>query len=56
MPPALVKAHQILDKAVDACYRPQPFTTDANRMEFLFALYEQYTAELFTTAKAKKKK
>ncbi len=56
MPPTLVKAHQLLDKAVDACYRPQPFTTDANRMEFLFALYEQYTAELFTTVKPKKKK
>jgi hypothetical protein len=26
MPPDLVKAHQNLDKAVDLCYRPQPFT------------------------------
>jgi len=56
MPPALVKAHQALDKAVDACYRPQPFTTDANRMEFLFALYESYTAGLFATEKKSKKK
>jgi hypothetical protein len=56
MPPVLVKAHQTLDKAVDVCYRSQPFTTDANRMEFLFTLYEQYTAGLFATAKAKKKK
>jgi hypothetical protein len=56
MPPLLSKAHQALDKAVDACYRSQPFTTDANRMEFLFALYEQYTAGLFATAKTKKKK
>ena len=56
MPPALAKAHQALDKAVDACYRPQPFTTDANRMEFLFALYETYTAGLFATAKKSKKK
>ena len=54
MPPALVKAHQVLDKAVDACYRPQPFTTDANRMEYLFGLYEQYTAELFVSEKKKK--
>jgi hypothetical protein len=29
MPPDLVKAHHTLDKAVDTCYRPQPFTTDA---------------------------
>jgi len=56
MPPALVKAHQALDKAVDACYRPQPFTTDANRMEFLFALYETYTTGLFATEKKSKKK
>ena len=56
MPPALTKAHQILDKAVDACYRSQPFTTDANRMEFLFNLYETYTAGLFATEKKSKKK
>jgi hypothetical protein len=52
----LVKAHNALDKAVDACYRPQPFTTDANRMEFLFDLYEKYTADLFTKEKKPKKK
>lgn len=27
MPPVLVKAHQALDKAVDQCYRSQPFTS-----------------------------
>ena len=54
MPPLLVKAHQKLDKAVDVCYRPQPFSTDANRMEFLFDLYEQYTATLFTPVKKSK--
>jgi hypothetical protein len=56
MPPALVKAHNELDKAVDLAYRPQPFTTEANRMEFLFSLYEKYTADLFTKEKVKKKK
>lgn len=56
MPAALVKAHNALDKAVDLCYRSQPFTTDANRMEFLFDLYEQYTANLFATTKKSKKK
>jgi hypothetical protein len=56
MPPALVKAHNELDKAVDLAYRPQPFTTEANRMEFLFSLYEKYTANLFTTEKKPKKK
>lgn len=48
MPPALVKAHNDLDKAVDLAYRSQPFTSEANRMEFLFGLYEKYTADLFT--------
>ncbi len=34
MPPALVKAHQQLDKAVDLCYRPQPFINETKRIEF----------------------
>lgn len=54
MPPALVKAHQELDKAVDLAYRPQPFATEAKRMEFLFELYEKYTAGLFVKEKKKK--
>jgi hypothetical protein len=54
MPPVLVRAHQQLDKAVDLAYRPQPFTTEAKRMEFLFELYEKYTSGLFATDKKKK--
>ena len=53
MPPELTKAHNNLDKAVDLAYRPQPFTNEANRMEFLFGLYEKYTADLFKTKKKK---
>lgn len=56
MPPALVKAHNELDKAVDLAYRPQAFTSEANRMEFLFELYEKYTADLFSKEKVKKLK
>lgn len=56
MPPVLVKAHQELDKAVDLCYRPQPFINAAKRIEFLFELYEKYTADLFTKEKPKKAK
>jgi len=56
MPPVLVKAHNELDKAVDLAYRPQPFATEAKRMEFLFELYEKYTAELFTKERPKKGK
>ena len=55
MPPTLVKAHNELDKAVDLAYRPQPFTSEANRMVYLFELYEKYTADLFTKEKKKKK-
>jgi hypothetical protein len=51
MPPALVKAHNELDKAVDAAYSKQAFTSEAKRMEFLFELYEKYTAGLFVKEK-----
>jgi hypothetical protein len=56
MPPALVKAHNELDKAVDAAYSKQAFTSEAKRMEFLFELYEKYTADLFAKEKPKKTK
>ena len=53
MPPNLRKAHQALDKAVDRLYRPSGFTTERERLEHLFVLYEQMTAPL--TAKPKRK-
>lgn len=56
MPPVLVKAHQALDKAVDLCYRPQPFPNEAKRIEFLFELYDKYTAGLFVKEKKTIKK
>jgi hypothetical protein len=55
MPPVLVKAHQQLDKAVDLCYRPQPFPSEAKRIEYLFELYEKYTCGLFQPEKKGKK-
>jgi hypothetical protein len=45
MPPALKKAHQELDKAVDKCYTTKSFKNDKERIEFLFALYEEYLGE-----------
>ena len=54
MPPALVKAHNELDRAVDLAYRPQPFTSEASRMVFLFELYEKYTAGLFAVTTLRK--
>ena len=55
MPPALVKAHNELDKAVDAAYSKQTFTSEAKRMEFLFELFEKYTAGFFVKEKKGKK-
>lgn len=54
MPPVLVRAHNELDKAVDLAYRSQPFTSELNRMVYLFELYEKYTADLFVKVKMKK--
>lgn len=56
MPAELVKAHNELNKSVDAAYSKQIFSTEAKRMEFLFELYEKYTADLFAKEKNKKKK
>ncbi|WP_293871946.1 DNA methyltransferase [Flavobacterium sp.] len=56
MPPTLIKVHNELDKAVDSAYRTAPFTNEANRMVYLFELYEKFTADLFTKEKPKKKK
>src|SRR5438093_12813240 len=46
MPPELLKAHAELDRAVEKCYRPEPFHADRERVEFLFSLYEKLTAPL----------
>jgi type I restriction-modification system DNA methylase subunit len=46
MPQDLLKAHHALDKAVDKAYRKQPFESDRQRLEYLFALYQQLDAPL----------
>jgi hypothetical protein len=56
MPAPLLKAHQELDRAVDRCYRPDPFPSDRHRVEYLFALYEKITAPLVAAAKPKRKR
>lgn len=56
MPPDLMKAHQKLDKAVDLCYRPQPFTSELKRIEYLFELYEKLTSPLLSKTKQKRPK
>ena len=56
MPPKLVKVHQELDNAVDLCYRPQVFTNENTRIEYLFDLYNQYTMPLIKVSKKNRKK
>jgi hypothetical protein len=52
MPKALRDAHKDLDRAVDKCYRAAPFTSERQRVEYLFELYQKLSAPL--TAPAKK--
>lgn len=46
MPPELVKAHAKLDKAVDAAYRYKGANSDAERVAFLFGLYQDLVGAL----------
>ena len=44
------------DRAVDRCYRPQPFATELARLEFLFGFYQLLSAPVLgATPKAKAK-
>lgn len=63
MPPALVKAHRTLDRAVDAAYvaaekaagrKPPKLGTDAERVAFLFERYQALTS-LLPAIKPKRK-
>ena len=56
MPADLAKAHAQLDRAVDRCYRSQPFPNERNRIEYLFKLYQSLTAPLLPSKTARKKK
>jgi hypothetical protein len=50
MPPALLKAHQKLDTAVDAAYQPsggkKTYASDAERVALLFELYQRISCLL----------
>jgi type I restriction-modification system DNA methylase subunit len=62
MPDGLREAHRLNDEAVERCYRSTPFTSDEERLEYLFKLYEKMIAEennkgtLFETEKKPRKK
>jgi hypothetical protein len=54
MPPALVNAHQKLDKAVEAAYG-RTFDDDSQRVAYLFELYQKLSGELFVDTKKRGK-
>ncbi|WKX75602.1 hypothetical protein Q5W13_18440 [Zobellia laminariae] len=41
MPKGLKEAHHQLDLAIERCYRLKPFTSDTERLEYLFKEYEK---------------
>lgn len=66
MPKGLREAHRHNDQIIEKCYRSKPFSSDEERLEYLFKLYEKMIVEekerdtLFAkekkTKKAKKKR
>ena len=53
MPPALRHAHQELDRAVDRLYRRTGFSSERERVEHLFMLYEKMRSPLEAGMKGK---
>lgn len=45
MPADLLKAHHVLDRAVDACYGKKSFKSEPERLEFLFEKYSELVAK-----------
>ena len=58
MPAGLKQAHKDLDEAIERIYRLAPFQNDAERLEYLFKLYEEMisTNTLFAKEKKSRKK
>lgn len=42
MPKPLLDAHHALDRAVDRCYGTKKFSSEPERLEFLFEMYKKY--------------
>lgn len=54
MPAGLKNAHHELDRAIERIYRLRPFESDAERLEFLFKLYDEMVKKDTLWAKEKK--
>ena len=55
MPANLRKAHQVLDRAVDRLYRRDGFSSERQRIEHLFSLYDKMRTPLEAVTKTKPK-
>ena len=56
MSPSLRRAHQQLDRAAVRLYRPEKFSSEGERIEYLFGLYEKLCAPLEVKMKGKPKR
>jgi hypothetical protein len=56
MPHDLRRAHRDLDRAVDRLYRKEPFLSDRERVEHLFALYEKLSAPVLAAVARDRKR
>ncbi len=56
MPSGLRQAHKELDEAIERCYRLAPFNSDAERLEYLFRLYDEMMRKDTLWAKEKRRK
>jgi hypothetical protein len=54
MPADLLKAHHVLDRAVDACYDKMNFDSEPDRLEFLFRKYSGLITKEISAPQAKK--
>jgi hypothetical protein len=54
MPPPLLRAHQALDRAVDAAYGRKTFASEAERVAFLFERYQALTSLLPANGKPRR--
>ncbi|MCY4315050.1 MAG: hypothetical protein OXC66_02905, partial [Roseovarius sp.] len=56
MPPNLRRAHQALDRAVDRLYRRAGFTSERERIEHLFMLYEKSRVPLASGMRGRRRR
>lgn len=56
MPAPLKKAHLALDRAVDRLYRKTAFSSERERVEHLFGLYENLVSPLVQTARGRRRR